>query len=185
MKVLLALLIVLSSPAFGLGTDRYDGLIRQASDTWLPGQDWLRYRALLYQESLMDPEAVSHVGAEGIAQFMPGTWRDVTRAMGWGAVSPRQVDYAIQGGAFYLSGRMKVWTSKRPFLERRRLGEACYNAGCGNIIEAQKLCYECLYHCGCTHWGEISLFLHRVTGRHSAETIQYVERIEHWYQVMK
>jgi soluble lytic murein transglycosylase-like protein len=30
--------------------------------------------AQLYQESAFDPHAVSPAGAEGIAQFMPGTW---------------------------------------------------------------------------------------------------------------
>jgi membrane-bound lytic murein transglycosylase F len=91
---------------------------------------------------------------------------------------------AIDAGAWYLSSRMRIWTEPRPAIERRRLGEACYNAGCGHIINAQRLCrsYGVL---DCRDWHQIGLFLPAVTGRHAAETLSYVASIEHWQQAMR
>lgn len=185
MKWILCVACLLAGPAWALGTDIYDDRIYQANETWLPGQDWIRYRALLYQESRLQPDALSPVGAEGIAQFMPGTWGDVTKAMGMGAVSPRSASLAIEAGAFYLAGRMRFWTEPRPLLETRRLGEACYNAGCGNILSAQRVCRASPCHGDCRYWSEIEVHLPQVTGRHADETRQYVERIEHWQRVMR
>ena len=179
----LMLWLLFSSPAHALGTTRYDDDIRAASNRWLTGQDWIRYRALLWQESRLNPDAISPAGAEGIAQFMPGTWESVSRAIGAGALSPRMARPAIDAGAYYLSTRMRIWTEPRPLTERRRLGEACYNAGCGHIIQAQRLCrqYGVLQ---CRDWHEIQLFLPRVTGHHAAETMSYVASIEHWQRTM-
>lgn len=171
------------------GADIYDEDIRSASDRWLVGSDWRRYKAQLYQESLLDPAAVSPVGAEGIAQFMPGTWREVSREMGFGTVSPRVADLAIEAGAYYLAGRMAFWTSPRPYREKRRLGEACYNAGCGNILGAQRACQRravgACDEAPCLFWNDINPYLHEITGDHSRETITYVERIERWWRMMR
>lgn len=176
--------LLLAQPAWALGHDRYDADIRQASERWLPGHDWVRYRALLWQESRLDPNATSPAGAEGIAQFMPGTWPTAAAAIGAGGLSPRMARPAIEAGAWYLGSRIRIWTEPRPDLERRRLGEACYNAGCGHVIKAQRLCraYGVLE---CRDWHQISLFLPAVTGRHAAETLSYVASIEHWQRLMR
>lgn len=170
-----------------LGTDDYDPLIMDASERWLPGSDWKRYRAQLYQESLLDPLATSHAGAQGIAQFMPGTWGEVAPLLGFDGLSPYLAEPAIEAGAFYLSKQMATWTEPRPYIEQRRLGESGYNAGTGNIIKAQWHCRNGCGPCGglCRDWSEIKLCLSLVTGRHSHETITYIERIERWLMYMR
>lgn len=183
----LALVIAMAScmqRAEAVGHTRYDADIRAASHRHLPGHDWVRYRALLWQESRLNPDARSPVGAEGIAQFMPGTWETASRAIGAGGVSPRMVRPAIDAGAWYLAGRKRIWTEPRPPLEQRRLGEASYNAGAGNIIQAQRRCraYGLLQ---CRYWSEIKLFLPAITGRHAAETMSYVASIEEWTRRMR
>lgn len=75
--------------------------------------------ALLKQESEFNPNAVSPVGARGIAQFMP----DTARAYG---VNVRDVKSSIEGAARLLQD------------EYKRFGDwdlalAAYNAGAGNV----------------------------------------------------
>jgi len=182
----LIVIALLSSPAAGqIGHTEYDPLIERASERWLPGADWVRYRSQLYQESRLDPDAVSPVGARGVAQFMPGTWREVAAILGYSGFSPHVVEPSINAGAYYLSQQMLTWTEPRPYIEVRRLGEAGYNAGTGNIIRAQRICRS--MPCGgeCRRWDEISRFLHWITGHHAHETIGYIRHIEHRYKLMK
>lgn len=179
----LALASTCAPPAYALGTDRYDPEIRAAASRWLPGSDWLRYRSLLYQESKLNPEARSSAGAEGIAQFMPGTWAEVAPALGHGHLTRRHAQAAIEAGAYYLARQMRVWTEPRPYIEQRRLGESGYNGGTGNIIRAQRVCRQ---HCSpCRDWSQISRYLHHVTGHHADETRTYIQRIERWLRVMR
>lgn len=132
------------------------------------------WAAQLYQESLCDPWAQSPVGAAGLAQFMPATWVEVSERFGLQA-SPHD-DIAIEMGAYYMARQMGIWRSPRPQIERWRLGLASYNAGAGNIINAQRKCD------GARDWRDIRLCLPGVTGHHSAETMTYVERTERWWR---
>lgn len=181
--VLLALAAALPShtaSADVLGTQRYDACIRQAAKTWWPaGPDWLWWRAQLYQESRLDPHAVSPVGAAGIAQFMPGTWREVAPALGYGALPPTAACPAAQAGAYYMARLQRFWSSPRPHMERHRLAQASYNAGAGNILAAQRRCG------GARDWREIRACLPAVTGRHARETLDYVDRIARWRTLME
>lgn len=52
---------------------QYRGLIEKAGQT-CPDVNPNLIAGLLYQESKFNPRAVSSAGAQGIAQFMPGTW---------------------------------------------------------------------------------------------------------------
>lgn len=131
------------------------------------------WTAQLYQESLCDPWAVSPVGARGLAQFMPYTWREVAGQLGLTA-TPHD-DVAIEAGAFYMARVMGMWTWDRPQHERWRLGLASYNAGGGNILRAQRACD------GAILWRDISPCLVQVTGHHSRETRTYVARTERWW----
>lgn len=62
-----------ASLATGTVPAAYAPLIENAGTT-CPQLSAPLLAAQLYQESAFDPKAVSPVGAEGIAQFMPGTW---------------------------------------------------------------------------------------------------------------
>lgn len=119
------------------------------------------------------------MGAEGLAQFMPGTWRDVTREMGWAGVSPRDAKFAIQAGAYYMAKLRRAWRAPRPAMDRHFLAAASYNAGMGHLVAAQKACG------GRALYAEIIMCLPQVTGRHALETRTYVERIQRWRKQME
>lgn len=78
------------------------------------------FARLIWKESRFDPEAVSPVGAEGIAQFMPGT------AEMRGLADPFDVEQAIPASAAYL-GELKNSYGNLG------LAAAAYNAGEGRV----------------------------------------------------
>lgn len=165
-----------SAPSF---PDRYDKQIEKAAGRYLPGVDWRLLKAQYYQESRLDPSAVSPVGAAGVAQFMPGTWTDVSRQMGYGDVSPHLARYAIPAGAYYMGKLRKSWSSPRPEADRHSLAMASYNAGFGNLLKAQKLAG------GAAEYAPIADRLPDVTGRYADETLTYVHRIwSYWTQML-
>lgn len=157
---------------------RYDDQIQRAAKDYLPGIPWRLWKAQLYQESKLDPAARSHVGAEGIAQFMPGTWEDVSRAMGLGRVRPSDAYAAIRAGAYYMAQQRRSWRQISDY-ERHKLAAASYNAGLGNIRKAWRACHEAPF------WDPVAVCLPDVTGRHAAETTTYVERIWRWWRQME
>lgn len=79
-------------------------------------------------------------------------------------------------GVTYMRMMLDFWTTPRPPDEHLELAHAGYNAGAGHILNAQRLAGGALF------WETISKCLHRVTGRHSKETIDYVRLIKQWYQ---
>lgn len=136
------------------------------------------WKAQLYQESRLDPNAVSPVGARGLAQFMPGTWADVSRQLGV-AGSPHDA-MAIEAGAYYMAQLRRTWRRDRAALDRNDLAAASYNAGTGNILKAQALCGDARM------WGAVQECLALVTGaRNAHETRTYVMRIRHWWKLME
>jgi len=159
--------------------DAYDGQIKAAAQRWWPGLPWTLWKAQLYQESRLDPLAVSPVGATGLAQFMPGTWAMVTKALRWELIDRRLAGPAIEGGAYYMATLRKQWKAKRPDEDRHKLAQASYNAGIGHLLTAQALCG------GAALYDEIVACLPRVTGKHSKETIGYVIYIAKWNAMME
>ena len=156
--------------------DTYDAQIRTASQLYLVGWDWRWWKAQLYQESRLDPNAVSYVGAAGLCQAMPETFKQWSAHFKWGEeAAPTTASYCITGGAWYMAQLKAQWVAKRSEDDRRRLAQASYNAGFGNIAKAQKKCN------GVASWQDISKCLPMVTGHYSKETITYVQRIEYWF----
>lgn len=159
--------------------DRYDGKIEQAAERYLPGVDWRLLKAQYYQESRLDPQAVSPVGAAGVAQFMPGTWRQISRELGYGDVSPHLAAPAIAAGAYYMGKLRKMWSAPRPEADRLSLAMASYNAGPGNLLAAQRKAG------GANRYEPIAEKLPEVTGRYAEETITYVRRIwTYWTRML-
>jgi len=151
----------------------------KAANRYLPGYDWRLWKAQLYQESLLNPDAVSHVGARGLAQFMPATWTEVSKQLGYQGISPHAVEPAINAGAYYQGRMISIWKAPRPAADRYSLAAASYNAGAGNLIKAQKVCG------GANGYAEIIQCLPQVTGEHAQETTTYVQRIwQYWTQMV-
>lgn len=157
-------------------TNRYDAAIERSVHKWWGGfREPVWWKAQLWQESRLDPAAVSPAGARGLAQFMPGTWDDVVRQLDLPrGADPHAARLAIDAGAYYMAKLRRAWTAERPQIERHRLAQASYNAGLGNIVKAQRVCG------GARGWPQISPCLSQVTGRHARETQGYVALIAMW-----
>jgi membrane-bound lytic murein transglycosylase F len=117
---------------------------------------------------------VSPVGAKGLCQFMDGTWGDVSRKLGISA-HPFDPKFSIQFASFYMAEMRSNWTSPRPEFDRHSLAMASYNAGFGNLLRAQRLCHGSIFY------DSIVDCLPQVTGRHSKETTEYVNKIWVYY----
>lgn len=155
---------------------QYDAQIRRAVSERFPHLDWRIYKALIWQESRFNNLAVSPVGAEGLAQFMPDTWAEWAPRAGYAGKRPHDAEASIATGAAYLAYLYSSWYSPRPDMDRICLMLASYNAGLGSLLKAQKqVGGKLLYR-------EIIQGLPAVTGRHSKETIEYVKKILDYYR---
>ena len=91
---------------------------------------WTMVHAIARQESQFDREAVSHAGARGTMQLMPGTAREVAGKLGLPydvARLTRDTDYNIMLGSSYFAQMLSYWGGNYP------LAVASYNAGPGNV----------------------------------------------------
>lgn len=182
MKLICFILALLAAaPALAI-SDRYDTEIMASAERWLPEYDWNWWKAQIWQESRMKPDAVSPVGAGGLAQTMPGTfadhYREVSIAVGKDLIDRFDVEASLEVGAYYMRRCVLFWTTPRPRLERLKLGQACYNAGGGHLLKAQRLCGGALL------WRGIKRCLPQVTGEHSTETFNYVSLIDRHYYLL-
>ena len=107
--------------------------VRQAYPTLgnsVPGDLWSLSHGITRQESSYDPYAVSHAGARGMMQLMPGTAREQAGKMGLGYDSYRLLSdpgYNVMLGSAYFQRMMNMWGGNVP------LAVASYNAGYGNV----------------------------------------------------
>ncbi len=160
----------------------YDHLIKNAATDHLPGIDWRLLKAQLHQESHLNPDAKSHAGAEGIAQFMPGTWKDVSKEMRLPHhATPYMPQFAIPAAAYYMRKLWDSWTAEREQADRYCLALASYNAGMGHIIKAQKKATRSMGW-PANEYAPIIARLHDITGKDNAhETRTYVQKILGYY----
>ena len=93
-------------------------------------QSWTMIHALTRQESQFAQNAVSHAGARGLMQLMPGTAREQAGKVGL-AYSPDSLmsdpNYNIMLGSTYFGRMMDYFGGSYP------LAIAAYNAGAGNV----------------------------------------------------
>jgi soluble lytic murein transglycosylase-like protein len=98
--------------------------------------------SLIIQESRYQPSAVSHAGAAGLAQLMPGT------ARGLGVTNSFDPLLNVEGGARYLRQMLDSFAGSIP------LALAAYNAGPGSVRKAR----------GIPRNGETPNYVQRVLG---------------------
>lgn len=91
--------------------------------------DWTMIHAIARQESQFDKQIVSHAGARGLMQLMPGTAREQAGILGLGysAASLNDPSYNIMLGSSYFQRMLKYFGGSYP------LAVAAYNAGAGNV----------------------------------------------------
>ena len=96
----------------------------------LSGRLWSLAHGISRQESSFDPYAVSHAGARGMMQLMPGTAREQAGKMGVGYDGTRlytDPNYNVMIGSAYFERLLNMWDGNVP------LAVASYNAGYGNV----------------------------------------------------
>jgi soluble lytic murein transglycosylase len=91
---------------------------------------WSVAHGIARQESSFDPYAISHAGARGMMQLMPGTAREQSGKMGLSYDSSRLLTdptYNVMLGSAYFRRMLNTWDGNVP------LAVASYNAGAGNV----------------------------------------------------
>ena len=139
---------------------RFLSYIPQAN-IWLTAQAW--------QESALDPVAVSPVGAKGLMQTMDATHAEISKALGikCSQFNPR---CSIMFGAYYDDRMTRNFLGKRDRQNEDALliGLAAYNCGLGCVLKAQKRCFDARLICG-------------INPCLPAESVEYTKRIRNRY----
>ncbi len=180
---LFGLLLLSYSPSLQARSQSYLPSFNKDTQDYLCGQVRLNWRGLsdqcflglsqLIQESGLNPHARSGVGAEGLGQFMPGTWADMARQLKFDPSTPRyDVKIGIEAFTYYQGKLDYMWRNNRTPLEAHKPGLASYNGGPGSVIKAQKICNNAI------PWDGIAPCVIQVTGpANSKQTLDYVTKI--------
>lgn len=151
-------------------TDQYDHHFKIYTPIYFDDEvSWQWFKAQAIAESGLDPEAVSHAGAVGIMQLMPGTSAEVAREL-WLPDTPLDPKINILMGIHYARKMWNIFENEEG-LERLFFMFAAYNAGAGNIIKAQRVAARP------NIWHDIAAVMPQVTGDSALETIGYIKRI--------
>jgi soluble lytic murein transglycosylase-like protein len=118
---------------------------------------------------------VSGVGASGLCQAMPATFKDWARDLRWGDADPHVARYCIEGGSYYMA-QLRNFPDWRGWADpdRQRASQGAYNAGAGNIRKALRAGSG-------KSWSAIAAALPKITGMSNAkQTTDYVRLIAQW-----
>lgn len=114
-------------------------LTRNARLVWGLNAPVATFAAQVHQESRWRPNAVSHVGAQGIAQFMPATADWI--AVAYPALAARQPFNASWGLRALVTYDRHLWdrVQAKSTCERMAMALSAYNGGLGWVWRDQKL----------------------------------------------
>jgi soluble lytic murein transglycosylase-like protein len=186
--IILIIIFLISTPAHAYErynkVVKYDHYFSKYSKRYFgPGFDWQIFKAQAVAESRLKAAARSKVGAVGVMQIMPKTFKEIIHknpAIKGASDQPR---WNISAGIYYDRMLWNTWKADRPTQDRIDFMFGSYNAGKGNIIKAQKKAEK--KGVNPNLWKSIETTLPEVTGKHSKETIQYVRKINMVKGVMK
>jgi membrane-bound lytic murein transglycosylase MltF len=156
--------------------DRYDDTFRKASKrSFGPAFDWRLFKAQGMTESNLDPTARSRVGARGLMQLMPSTYREIASENADLAMIDNP-ELNIEAGIAYDRRLWLRWANDSVADDRRQFMFASYNAGRGTLLNAQRRARE--RRLDPRQWRNIERIAASVPRWRHAETLDYVSKIE-------
>ena len=177
---LAALVLLLGTPdrasAQKRDADRYDDTFRKYTKRYFGiGYDWRIFKAQAMAESEMNPNAVSWVGARGLMQLMPSTYKAIqSRASSFGAID--DPEWNIAAGIAHNRGLWRRWERDSIQTDRRKFMFASYNAGEGTILNAQRACVA--RSLDRRAWRSVETVAPHVPRWRYRETLGYVRKIQ-------
>ena len=155
--------------------DRYDDTFRKYSKRYFGiGYDWRIFKAQALAESEMNPNARSWVGARGLMQLMPSTYRRIqSNAPSLGSID--DPEWNIAAGIMHDRGLWRRWERDSIETDRREFMFASYNAGEGTILNAQRACVA--RSLDQRSWTSVETVAPNVPRWRYRETLGYVRKI--------
>ena len=159
-------------------SSRYDPTFRKYTKRYFgPAFDWRYFKAQGFAESGLDSGAKSWVGARGVMQLMPSTYRDIaSHRPDFGSID--QPEWNIAAGIMHDRYLWDLWKDQIPDDERHRFMFASYNAGEGTITRAAAVARAKL---GEPDWPNVERVAPTVHHWRYNETLGYVRRIDSTY----
>jgi membrane-bound lytic murein transglycosylase MltF len=157
----------------------YDEVFRKYSKRFFgPGFDWQYFKAQGMAESNLVPGARSHVGARGIMQLMPSTYK----AIQTGNPELKAIDDPESNIAAGIMYDRDLWRAYENHTdeERLRFMFGGYNAGPGTMRRAKRVARN--EQLDENRWTSVESVAPRVQRWRYRETLGYVERIEEFHR---
>jgi membrane-bound lytic murein transglycosylase F len=159
-------------------SERYDPTFRKYTKRYFgPAFDWKYFKAQGIAESGLDSSAKSWVGARGVMQLMPSTYRDIaSRRPEFGTID--QPEWNIAAGIMHDRYLWMLYQNEISDDERHRFMFASYNAGEGTINRAISVARAKV---GPPVWSSVEQIAPTVGRWRYTETLGYVRRIDSAY----
>ena len=164
-------------------TKQYDETFQKYSKRYFgPAFDWTHFKAQSMAESNLDPQATSYVGARGLMQLMPSTYRMIqSKRPEMGAID--DPEWNIAAGIMHDRYLWRLWSKDISEEERLKYMFASYNAGEGTIGRARKAAQaQNLDH---ARWQSIESIAPIVPRWRYRETLGYVRKIDLYYEHLR
>ncbi len=120
-------------------SDKFDRHFKKYSKRYFgPHFEWRWFKSQGIAESNLNEDATSPVGALGVMQIMPETFKEI-RQKNPAFLSVDNPRWNIAAGIYYDRLLYRKWRNPLPSEERLFLAFSSYNAGYGRVLKAIKL----------------------------------------------
>ena len=164
-------------------TSRYDPIFRKYSKRYFSvAFDWRYFKAQAMAESDLDPRARSRVGARGIMQLMPSTYKLIaTHRREFTSID--DPEWNIAAGILHDRDTWQMWEKTVPGEHRHPFMFGTYNAGEGPITRAAAAARA--RKLDVARWPSIEQVAPEISRWRYQETLGYVRQIGTNYEILR
>jgi membrane-bound lytic murein transglycosylase F len=164
-------------------TNQFDDTFKKYSKRYFgAGFDWTHFKAQAMAESGLDPNATSYVGARGLMQLMPSTYKMIqTQRPELGAIN--DPEWNIAAGVMHDRYLWRLWSKDVSEAERLNFVFGSYNAGEGTIGRATRTARE--QNLDHAQWATIESIAPTIPRWRYKETLGYVRKIDSYYSSLR